>query len=221
MLLAIPVHSFLSFLQHEQHLSRVFDEVMGLGDFADSSRGSAASSRSGGQEETKGEEKSSDQAAPQEVEENSSIGRPEEKADEETGEPSLPHVSPPSPAKLSPLTVGAKQDEEEGGGAAGPGGEAGPGPIGGAASDDAMDGLEEDEDWHFALPMSLEEEEASKKTTESGEENVSTQDSSSAEQAKKTEEELDKDESNASTSTCHSSQDNTPENSRGKAHTLT
>ncbi|XP_068436025.1 nucleolin-like, partial [Clinocottus analis] len=153
-------------LKHEERLSRVFDEVMGLGNFADSSRGSASSSRSGGQDETKGVDETSGQGEQQPVEEEDSNSCSKgEKMDEVIGESSFPCSSSPFSARPSSFTTGTN---EKGGGS------------GGAACDDALDGLpafgpeeeeveeeeeekeedeeedddneKEDEDWHFALP---------------------------------------------------------------------
>lgn len=209
-------------LQHEERLSRVFDEVMGLGDFADSSRGSAASSKSGGQDETKGEDKTSGQeehqqaeAEREEVEEDDSSGsRQEEKMDEGMGEPPFPRISSASSDQNSLFTV----ETNEGAGA-------GAGRSGGAAFDDALDGMEDDEDWHFALPMGSIDEvhmaETSRKKSQPAAGNKVTPVDPFAHQPREEEEEEEEQEqereaSSESTNTSHSSQDHTPDNSQGK-----
>ncbi|XP_035529892.1 zinc finger MYM-type protein 4-like [Morone saxatilis] len=190
-------------LKHEERLSRVFDEVMGLGDFADSSRGSATSSRSGGQDETKEADKTSGPGEDQQIEEEHSNGsRQEEKMDEGMGEPSFPRISSPSSDRHSSFTMGTN----EGGGRGGR--------SGGAAFDDAVDGLEDDEDWHFALPMgSLEGVgKGNKKQPEAG--NSVTQEDPFAHQPREEEEEPEREGSSESANTSHSSQDHTPDNSQ-------
>nr|XP_046268142.1 zinc finger MYM-type protein 4 isoform X2 [Scatophagus argus] len=199
-------------LKHEQRLSRVFDEVMGLGDFADSSEGSATSSKSGGQDETKGVDKTSGQAEHQQVEEEDSNGsRQEEKMDEGIGEPSFPRISSTSSDQHSLFTMGTNEGGRGGGG------------RGGAAFDDALDGLEDDEDWHFALPMgSLEDvhmSETNRKASQPGGGNNVTRSIPFDQQPREEEdedeeEEQDREGSSGSTNTSHSSQDHTPENSQ-------
>ncbi|XP_034714502.1 zinc finger MYM-type protein 4-like isoform X6 [Etheostoma cragini] len=197
-------------ITHEERLSRVFDEVMGLGDFADSSRSSFISSPSGGQDETKGVDKTSGAGENQPVEEeDSNSSRPEEKMDEGMGELSFPRISSPSSVQNSSFTVGTN----EGGG----------GGSGGAAFDDALDGLpsygpeeeEEEEDWHFALQMgTLEDVNVGKTNPERGQPGVGnnvTQDKPFARQPR---EEQEREGSSASANTSHSSQDHTPDNSR-------
>ncbi|XP_040916228.1 zinc finger MYM-type protein 4 isoform X2 [Toxotes jaculatrix] len=197
-------------LKHDERLSRVFDEVMGLGDFADSSRGSATSSRSGGQDETKGVDETSGQEEHQQVEEEDSNGsRQEEKMDEGIGESSFPRISSPSSGHHSSFTM---RTNEGGGGS------------GGAAFDDALDGLpsygpeEDDEDWHFALPVgSLEDVNVGKgnrKRKQAGEENNISRDDPFAGEPRGEEEEREREGSIASANTSHSSQDHTPDNSR-------
>ncbi|XP_076604151.1 zinc finger MYM-type protein 4 isoform X2 [Chaetodon auriga] len=204
--------------QHEERLSRVFDEVMGLGDFADSSRGSATSSRSGGPDETKGDDKTSGQEEHQQVEEedeeeeeeeDSNGSRQEEKMDEGMGEPSFPRISSPSSERHSLFTMGTS----EGGGAGQRGGR------GGAAFDDALDGLEDDEDWHFALPMgSLEEDaqmgEANRKRSQPGVGNNISRGDPFSHPPREVEEEQEREGSSGSANTSHSSQDPTPEHSQ-------
>ncbi|XP_044230878.1 zinc finger MYM-type protein 4 isoform X1 [Thunnus albacares] len=197
-------------LQHEERLSRVFDEVMGLGDFADSSRGSASSSRSGDQDETKGVDETSGQHQPVE-EEDSNSSRQEEKIDKGIEESSFPRIASPSSDRRSSFTMGTN----EGGGGGG---------SGGAAFDDALDGLpvygpeEDDEDWHFALPMgTLEDVDMSKmnrndKQPEQG--NNKIQEDPFARESREEEEDQEREGSSGSANTSHSSQDHTPENSQ-------
>ncbi|XP_063764932.1 zinc finger MYM-type protein 4 isoform X2 [Eleginops maclovinus] len=187
---------------HEERLSRVFDEVMGLGNFVDSSRGSATSSRSEGQEETKGVEESSAQVEQQPVEEEDSNGsRQEEKMEEGAEESSLQRSSSPSSVPGSSFTMGTKEG-------------------GGAASDDAQDGLpafgeEEDEDWHFALPMgSLKDVNMAKEKRKMARPEVENN-TSQREPFPPQPREPEVDEvSTESANTSHSSQEPTPENSR-------
>ncbi|XP_069391849.1 zinc finger MYM-type protein 4 isoform X5 [Paralichthys olivaceus] len=199
-------------LKHEEHLSRVFDEVMGLGDFAESSRGSATSSKSGGQEETKAVDETSGQEEQQPIEEDDSNGsRPEEKMDEEVVESPFPRISSPPSGRPSSFTMRTN----EGGGGGG---------SGGAAFDDALDGLplygpeEDDEDWHFALPMgSLEDvdvDKANRRKSKTDKVNNSSQGDPFTHEPRGGEEEKERDESTESANTSHSSQDNTPDNSR-------
>lgn len=211
------INNPFSSLQHEERLSRVFDEVMGLGDFAESSRGSATSSRSGGQDDTKGADETSGQEENQQVEEDDSNGsRQEEKMDEGAGEPSFPHIS--SPSSGQPSSFSMRTNEGGGGGS------------GGAAFDNALDGLptygpeeeedeeEEDEDWHFALPMgSLEDVDMSKAkgNRSQTEEGNTNQDDPFPHEPQGEEEEPEREGSNGSANTSHSSQDPTPDNSRG------
>nr|XP_020477615.1 zinc finger MYM-type protein 4-like isoform X2 [Monopterus albus] len=198
-------------LKHEEHLSRVFDEVMGLGEFADSSRGSATSSRSGGQDETKGADETSVQGEHQLVEEeDSNCSRQEEKIDEEVGDSCFPRISSSCSGRHSSFTMGTN----EGGG----------GGSGAAAFDDALDGLpsygpeEDDEDWHFALPMgTLEDVDLGKtngeKTQPGGGNNVIRGDPFACE-PREEEEEQEQEGSSGSANTSHSSQEHTPDNSR-------
>ncbi|KAF3844551.1 hypothetical protein F7725_007714 [Dissostichus mawsoni] len=100
-------------LKHEERLSRVFDEVMGLGHFADSSRGSATSPRSEGQDETRGVDKTSAQVEQQPVEEEDSNGsRQEEKREEGAEESSLPCITSPSSVPAHRLQWEPKKSEE-------------------------------------------------------------------------------------------------------------
>ncbi|XP_071327127.1 zinc finger MYM-type protein 4-like isoform X2 [Trachinotus anak] len=198
--------------QHEERLSRVFDEVMGLGDFAESSRGSATSSRSGGQDETKGVDETSGQGEHQQAEEEDSNGsRQEEKMDEGGAESSFPRISTPSSGQPSSFAVRTN----EGGGGGG---------SGGAAFDNALDGLpmygpeEEDEDWHFALPMGTLEDvdvgKANKKRSQPVEGNNASRGDPFAREPRGGEEEREREGSVGSANTSHSSQDHTPDNSR-------
>ncbi len=192
----------------------MFDEVMGLGDFADSSRGSATSSRSGGQDETKGVDETSGQGEHQPVEEeDSNSSRQEEKMDEGMGESSFPRISSPSSHRHSSFTMGTN----EGGGGGG---------SGGAAFDDALDGLpsygpeeEDDEDWHFALPMGTLEDvhvgKGNRKRSQQGVGNNVPRGDPFACQPREEEEEQEREGSSGSANTSHSSQDHTPDNSRG------
>ncbi|XP_068194738.1 zinc finger MYM-type protein 4 isoform X3 [Antennarius striatus] len=195
-------------LKHEERLSRVFDEVMGLGDFAESSQGSAASSKSGGHDDTKGTDKLSGQGEHQQVDEESSGSRQEEKMEEGTGEASFPLISSTSSDQHSLFTT----ETNEGG----PG--RGTGRSGGAAFDDAVDGLEDDEDWHFALPMgSLEDAnigETSGKENQPGPGDKGPQcDAFTC--PPREEEEQEREVSCGSSNTSHSSREHTPDNSQG------
>ncbi|XP_068607968.1 zinc finger MYM-type protein 4-like [Brachionichthys hirsutus] len=200
-------------IKHEEHLSRVFDEVMGLGQFADSSRGSATSSKSSGQDDAKGTDKVSGQGEHQQVDEDSNGGRREEKMEEGMGEPSLPLISSTSSDQHSLFTVETNKR--------GPG--RGTGRSGGGAFDDAVDGLEDDEDWHFALPMgSLEDAnicEANRKESQPGAghkgplcDSLTCQ---PREEEQEEQEEQEREGSVGSSNTSHSSQEHTPDNSQG------
>ncbi|KAM3833892.1 LOW QUALITY PROTEIN: zinc finger MYM-type protein 4-like [Diretmus argenteus] len=212
----VSTSSSLGFLKHEERLSRVFDEVMGLGDFADNSRGSATSSRSSSQEETKGVEENSGQREQQKAgEEDSNGSGREEKMDEGTGQSSFPPLASPSSDGHSP----------SGGGGEG-------GRSGGAAFDDVLDGVpvygaeeeeeeeEEDEDWHFALPMdTLEDTDVDKTNRKSSrpDGNAGTQDDPFVKELRMEEREKEGEGEGSSTvsaKTSHSSQDHSPENSR-------
>ncbi|XP_034531021.1 zinc finger MYM-type protein 4-like isoform X2 [Notolabrus celidotus] len=192
-------------IKHEERLSRVFDEVMGLGEFADSSGGSASSSRSGGQDETKGEDETSQAEEHQQVEEEDSNGsRQGEKTKETSGESSFPRISTPS----------IRTNEGGGGGS------------GGAALDNAVDGLpsfepdEEDEDWHFSLPTDSQDEANSAKANRKERQTRSTKKESGDNlftpppREEEEEGEQDREGSSGSANTSHSSQDPTDENSR-------
>lgn len=187
------------FLQHEERLSRVFDEVMGLGDFAESSRGSATSSRSGGPEDPKGADETSGQGEEQPMEEEDSDGsKQEEKMEEGTGESSSPPITSSSSFAIR---------TNDGGGS------------GSAAFDDALDGLpvsgpeeDEDEDWHFALPMgSLEDVDVKKKNKNKPKTEKDQTYSSPPEPPVR-----EDDESTDSANTSHSSRHRSPDNSRGR-----
>ena len=194
-------------------MSRVFDEVMGLGDFAESSRGSATSSKSGSQNEAKMLDETSGQGENQLIEEDSNCSRQEEKTDDGEGESSFPRLTSSSSDQHSSFNMGTS---ERGGGGSGE-----------AAFDDALDGLpsygpeEDDEDWHFALPMgTLEDVDVDKANAKVGQhrrENNSFQGDPFSKPGGEENEEQEREESRGSANTSHSSQDNTPENSRGKA----
>ena len=179
---------------------------MGLGDFADSSRGSATSSKSGGQDETKGAEKISEEHQPVE-EEDSNSSRQEEKMDEGMGDPSFPRISSTSSDRHTLFTMGTSE------------GGRGAGRRGGAAFDDALDGLEDDEDWHYALPMDSMEDanigDGNRKRNQPRVGTNLTRGSSFAHQPRgEEEEEQDREGSSGSANTSHSSQ---TDNSQGKS----
>ncbi|XP_037343080.2 zinc finger MYM-type protein 4-like isoform X4 [Pungitius pungitius] len=192
---------------------------MGLGHFADSSRGSASSSRSGGRDEAKGGDDTSAQGEGQLVEEeDSNCSSKEDKMDEGAGESSLPCTSSPSTVLPSSFSVGTKES-------------------GGAACDDALDGLpafgpeeeekdevkeEEDEDWQVALPNdSLEGANVgnAKRKAAQGTANNTTPGEPSVGQAiedkgEVEEEEQESGESTVSANTSHSSKDHTLDKSQ-------
>ncbi|XP_019204284.1 bone sialoprotein 2 isoform X3 [Oreochromis niloticus] len=198
-------------------MSRVFDEVMGLGDFADSSRGSNASSKSGEQDETKGVDQTSGQEEQQPMEEeeeveeeNSNCSKKEEKIDKGAGESSLPRIASPTSDPQDSFKMGSS----DGGG--------GRGGSGAAAFDDALDGLpsfgqeEDDEDWHFALPMgTLEDVDVDKAGRKSSQQANSEAPSNTfgsepkvGEEEEEEEEQEERAGSTGSANTFHSSQDN-------------
>ncbi|MEQ2215609.1 hypothetical protein XENOCAPTIV_003215 [Xenoophorus captivus] len=183
-------------------MSRMFDEVMGLGEFADSSRGSVASSKSGGQVEPKGLDETLEQAETQPLEEDSNSSRQDKKTNEETGETSFAPLILSSSGK--PSSFDMVRSERGGGGS------------GGAAFDDALDGLpsygpeEEDEDWHYALPMgSLEDVDVGKasKISQLGREESASR-GNPFPRKPGAEEEQENEGSTESANTSHSSQDN-------------
>lgn len=177
---------------------------MGLGEFADSSRGSASSSRSEGQDDTKGVDDSSQAGENQQVEEEDTNSRQEGKVKDRTEESSFPCIS-----------THTMRPNEGGGGS------------GGAALDNALDGIpsfepeEEDEDWHFSLPIdSLDDANSAKvniKEKQTGSTNESQDNPFEHPPREEEEGEQDREGSSGSANTSHSSQDPTPENSRGKA----
>ncbi|XP_035466662.2 zinc finger MYM-type protein 4 isoform X3 [Scophthalmus maximus] len=201
---------------HEERLSRAFDEVMGLGNFAETSRSSATSSKSGDQDETKGADETSGQEEQLPVEEEDSNGSRQEEKMDEVGESSPPRIPSPPPERNSPFT--ARTNEGGGGGGGGGGG------SGGAAFDDALDGLpmygpeEDDEDWHFALPMGTLEDvdvdKANRQRRQTEERNNSGRVDPFAREPRGGVEERVREESTESANTSHSSQDHTPDNSR-------
>lgn len=188
----------------------MFDEVMGLGEFADSSTSSATSSKSCGQDEAKGEDETSGQGEHQPVEEDSNSSRQEEKIDEGAEGSAFPRSDSLSSDQRPSFKLGINK--------------AGGGRSGGAALDNALDGLtsyeqeeEEDEAWHFALPMdTLEDADVSKanqKRSQSTQENSSARGDSVPHEHREAIE--DQAASSGSATTSHSSKDNTPENSQG------
>ncbi|XP_023807793.1 zinc finger MYM-type protein 4 isoform X1 [Oryzias latipes] len=183
---------------HEEHMSRVFDEVMGLGEFADSSRGSVSSSKSSDPIEQKELDETSGHGESQPMEEDSSCRKQEEKVKEEAGD---------SDKHSSFQMMTSKR---------------GSGGSGGAASDDALDGLpafepEEDENWHYALPLGTagDAAKANSKTSQCTQDNTSTKKDCFPRKPGEDEEgEQEREASQVSANTSHSSQDNTPDNSR-------
>uniref|UniRef100_A0A3P8RPA7 TRASH domain-containing protein n=1 Tax=Amphiprion percula TaxID=161767 RepID=A0A3P8RPA7_AMPPE len=185
---------------------------MGLGEFADSSLGSATSSKSGGQDDPKEVDETSGQGEEQQPaeEEDSNSSRLEEKVDEGVGDSSFPRIASSSSEKPSSFNMGTN--------------EVGGGGSGGAAFDDALDGLpsygqeEEEEDWHFALPMGTLEDvdvsKANRKISQPGQENSVVRGDSFAPEPREEEEEEEQERagSRASANTSHSSQDHTPDN---------
>lgn len=178
---------------------------MGLGQFADSSRGSVTSSKSGEQDEAAREDKSSGPENPQPAaeEDDSNGSRQEEKMEDETGELALPRPSPTSSEQRSLFTSRTKDGE-------------GTRRSGGAAFDDAVDGMEDDEDWHFALPVGTLDEvlvdEANGQKRPAGRERSSNQKNPFAYQSTDVQE---RERSSESPDTSHSSQGHTPDNSQG------
>ncbi|XP_014851193.1 PREDICTED: zinc finger MYM-type protein 4-like isoform X2 [Poecilia mexicana] len=197
-------------LKRDEEMSRMFDEVMGLGEFADSSRGSVGSSKSGGQPESKGLDETLEQGESQPLEEDSNSSRQEKKTDEGTGETSFPPLTSTSSEK--PSSFNMVRSERGGGGS------------GGAAFDDALDGLpsygpeeEDEEDWHYALPMgSLEDVDVGKasKISQLGQ-NSASQSNPFDQKPEAEEEEQENERSTESANTSHSYQDNTLEHDKG------
>ncbi|XP_053700964.1 zinc finger MYM-type protein 4-like [Synchiropus splendidus] len=113
---------------HDQQMSRMFDEVMGLGEFADSSRSSTSLSKTGDQNVAAADK------TPGPADDESNDSRQEDRWDDGGEDLSFPQASPTDRASL--LTRSAKD----------------------AAFDDAIDGLptfvpEDDEEWNFSLPI--------------------------------------------------------------------
>lgn len=157
-----------------------------------------SSSKSGDQDEAAGRDKSPEQVNPQEEEEGeSNDSRAEEKMEEETGEL-------PSSDQHSMFTMRSSDGE-------------GTGRRGGAAFDDAVDGMEEDEDWHFALPVgTLDQVAVDGKKRQPEQEKTSNQENSLPNQSQEDqEEEQERERSSESPDTSHSSQGHTPDNSQG------
>lgn len=132
--------------EHDERMSRIFDEVMGLGDFADSSRGSGSSSKSG-QDESKVGEKGQPLG-----EEDSNCSKREEKMEEDVDElfPTIASFSS-EPSFTAAASAGS----------------------GGAALDNAMDapppcGVDDDEDdWDFTFPLKNTQSKGGKSETQS------------------------------------------------------
>ncbi|XP_057715372.1 uncharacterized protein LOC130930984 isoform X2 [Corythoichthys intestinalis] len=196
-------------LMHEQEQSRVFDQVMGLGDFADSSRGSNTSSKSEGPQGTPAVERLSGQEEQQEGDNSNSSGsRQEQNIGKGVEESSYPRIVSPANDQRSPFTI-----EPSGGG------------TGEAAFDDALDGLpsfgpeeeDEDEDWHFALPdetlqdVDYDKLKGKKNQPREGLDKIQGDPSLGP---REVEDEQEKDATSGSANTSHSSKDNTPESSQ-------
>ncbi|KAM9777908.1 zinc finger MYM-type protein 4-like [Neosynchiropus ocellatus] len=118
---------------HDQQMSRMFDEVMGLGEFADSSRSSTSLSKTGDQNVAVADK------TPGPADDESSDSRQEDRWDEGDEDLSCPRTPPADRPSL--LTRSAKD-----------------GDTGSAAFDNAIDGLptfvpEDDEEWNFSLPI--------------------------------------------------------------------
>lgn len=180
---------------------------MGLGPYADSSRDSVTSSKSGDQEEATGIDKSPGQVNPLQPEDESNGSRQEEKMEEGSGEELIPHTSPPSSDQPSLFIMRANDGE-------------GTGRCGGAAFDDAVDGMEDDEDWHFALPSGTlgdaRADDANGKKRPPGLERSSNPENCFASHSRKDQEdEQEKERSSESPDTSHSSQGHSPDNSQG------
>lgn len=182
---------------------------MGLGPYADSSRGSVTSSKSGDQDETTGIDKSPGQVNALQPEEESNGSRQEEKMDEGSGEALLPHTSPPSSDQTSLFIMRANEGE-------------GTGRCGGAAFDDAVDGMEDDEDWRFALPSGTLDNaragDANGKKRQPGLERSSNPENcfdSRSRKDQEDEQEKEQERSSESPDTSHSSQGHSPDNSQG------
>lgn len=180
---------------------------MGLGPYADSSRGSVTSSKSGDQDEATGIDKSPGQVNALQPEDESNGSRQEEKMEEGSGEVLLPHTSPPSSDQPSLFIMRASDGE-------------GTGRRGGAAFDDAVDGMEDDEDWHFALPSGTLNDaragDANGKKRQPGLERSSNPENCFASRSRKDQEdEQEKERSSESPDTSHSSQGHSADNSQG------
>lgn len=180
---------------------------MGLGDFADSSTGSGTSSKSRGPEDDAKEGDENPQQAEQvtmdkDEEVNRKSSTPEEKMDEGLDELSPPHISSSSEQQSS-FTMGTKKSEA-------------PGRSGEAACDDAVDGMENDEDWDFSLPMSSTD---GGKGLKSGVEGNSPRRKTfrhNTERDEEEEEEMTQErEGSTESSTSHSSQELTPDSRQG------
>ncbi|XP_077587739.1 zinc finger MYM-type protein 4-like isoform X2 [Stigmatopora nigra] len=199
-------------LMHEQEQSRVFDQVMGLGNFADSSQCSNSSSKSDGPQGTPaGGRVSGQEEQLEEDNSNSSGSRHEEKIVEAVEESLFPCIASAAKDQRSTFTMGPS-----GGG------------TGEAAFDNALDGLpsfgpdedeedeeEEDEDWNFAIPAeSMQDGDYVKvkgKNSHSRKKLDKMQEQSSPLEPSVVEEQLQREATSGSANTSHSSKDNTPE----------
>ncbi|XP_077477235.1 zinc finger MYM-type protein 4-like isoform X2 [Stigmatopora argus] len=202
-------------LMHEQEQSRVFDQVMGLGNFADSSQGSNTSSKSDGPQGTPaGGRVSGQEEQLEEDNSNSSGSRHEEKIGEAVEESLYPRIASVAKDQRSTFTMGPS-----GGG------------TGEAAFDDALDGLpsfgpeedeedeeEVDEDWRIAIPAeSMQDGDYDKikgKKSHSRKKRDKMQEQSSPLEPRGVEEEVEREATSGSANTSHSSKDNTPESSQ-------
>lgn len=182
---------------------------MGLGDFADSSTGSGTSSKSRSPED---DAKEGDENPPQvTMDEDKEVNRKSstlvEKMDKGLDELSPSHISSTSSERQSSLTTGTKKSE-------------GPGRSGEAAFDDAVDGMEDNEDWDFSLPVdSTDSHPMSGKGPKSAVEGNSARRKSLRHRNRRDEEEdeemTQEREGSTESSTSHSSQELTPDSRQG------
>lgn len=187
---------------------------MGLGDFADCSTGSGTSSKSRGPED---DAKEADKNLLQE--EHSTMGKdeeenrkgscPEEKMEEDFDEPSPLRVSSTSSEQKSSFAAGSKKGEVPGRGDE-------------AAFDDAVDGMEDDEDWDFSLPVgSTEGNLMGGKKPKSGVVGELPRGKAIGNQTRREEDEEEEEEvtqekeGSTESSTSHSSQEHTPDSRQG------
>lgn len=142
-------------------------------------------------------------------EENRKGSRPEEKMDQDLVEPSPPRVSSTSSERKPSFTMGLRK-------------RAGPGRSGAAAFDDAVDGMEDDEDWDFPLPVgSTEGNLTGGKRAKSGVGGNSPRGKPVGRRTRRDEDEEEEEEvtqereSSTESSTSHSSQELTPNSRQG------